>query len=227
MNFFKSSTPLALRMSLFAFLLVGFASVGIGQQIHQTHDQLAAEGQKRYGIESAQIKYEYESDAKGFEILTFDHWGWREKKQVDKTTTSWGTTSSIRTTDYIDGNYAMSLTDHANFCRAYVHQELSKSLVEASKAVEVLHGEEVYKLKDAVNMGKETVLGRECTIYEFPKFARKVWVWEGIVLRSVQTVMDYQIKLEATKIDLNTTFSDSDFAIPQGVEIKGLPAPEE
>jgi|GEM_PF-5037477 len=224
---FKSSTPLALRLSLFALLFVGFATAGVGQQIHQTHDQLAAEGQKRYGIESAQIKYEYASDAQGFELITFDHWGWREKKVVDKTTTTWGNTASVRSTEYIDGNYAMSLTNNANFCRAYVHRELSNSLKEASKAVEVLHGVEVYKLQGAVNMGKETVLGRECIVYEFPKFARKVWIWEGIVLRSVQTVMDYQIKLEATKIELNITTSDSDFAIPQGVEIKGLPALEE
>ena len=77
---FKFSTPLALRLSLLALVFVGFATAGVGQQIHQTHDQLAAEGQKRYGIESAQIKYEYASDAKGFELITFDHWGWREKK---------------------------------------------------------------------------------------------------------------------------------------------------
>lgn len=223
----KSSTPLALRLSLLILLFVGFGLEVTAQQIHKPYFQLAGEGQKRFGVESAKIKYEYGSDAKGFEVVTFDHWGWREKKQINKTTTMWGNTSVLHTTNYMDGNYAMTYTEHATMCRAYAERDLCKSLQESSKAVQVLHGEEVFKLNGAIKRGKETILGKECIIYEYPKFSKKIWVWEGIVLRSVQTMMDYQIKLEATSIDTQVTFEDDDFATPEGIDVKGFPAPEE
>ncbi len=192
-------------------------------QVYKPYWQLAGEGQKRYGVESAKIHYQYSGRSSGTEVLTFDNWGWRASRLVDKSTTMWGNTTKIRSTELQDGNYSISHMTGSSRARAFQDSQIQKSLIGSSMAVEVLHGLEVVKAKGAKKIGTDDVLGRKCDVYEIKNFSQKLWVWEGIVLRTEQKVLEDEIILSAVKIEADVEFGEQNFALPDGVEISGMP----
>ena len=74
------------------------------------------------------------------------------------------------------------------------------------------------KIKEA---GKETVLGRECTKYTMESsqmgmtMSQTVWVWNGIVLKSLTDGGQFQFGNTATKLEENATIPASTFDIPK------------
>ncbi len=193
-------------------------------QVYKPYWQLAGEDQKRYGIESAKITYQCAGSSSGTEVLIFDNWGWRESRAVEKSTTTWGNTTKIRSTQLQDGNYSISHMTGSSRARAYQDSQIQNSLTKSSKAVEVFHGLEVIKAKGGVKVDTDKILGRKCDVYEIKNLSQRLWVWEGIILRSEQTVMDEKIILVAVKIETDGEFSEQNFALPEGVEVAGMPA---
>ena len=192
-------------------------------QLYKPHWQLAGEEQKRYGIEKGKITYIFTGNARGTEIVVFDHWGWREKRETDKSTTTWGNTAEQKSTSLQDGNYVITHPHGSQIARAGQDWEINRSLEKASKAVEVYHAEEVLKHKGAVKIRTEYMLGRDCDVYENKNFSMKIWVWKGIIIKSEQVALDNKIVMECTKVDPEVDFTDQNFALPEGVEITGLP----
>ncbi len=74
------------------------------------------------------------------------------------------------------------------------------------------------KIKEA---GKETVLGRECTKYTMESsqmgmtMSQTVWVWNGIVLKSLTDGGQFQFGNTATKLEENATIPASTFDMPK------------
>lgn len=71
----------------------------------------------------------------------------------------------------------------------------------------------------------ETVLGKKCTVFEMTNTVKgmevtaKVWVWEGIPLKSVSTVSGIEVKLEATDVKVNIIIPKSKFEVPAGIKM--------
>lgn len=207
---------------LLAFLL--FSGGLLEAQVYMPYWQLAGEEHKRYGVESAKVHYQCSGNSKGTEILVFDHWGWRECRKVDKATTTWGNTAKINSTLLQDGNYSISHMTGSTRARAYQDRQLQESITKGSKAVEILHALEVIKAKGAKKVDTDKILGRKCDVYEIANLSQKIWVWEGLILRTEQKVMDEKIVMVAVKIETDEEFGEQSFALPEGVEIAGLPA---
>ena len=74
------------------------------------------------------------------------------------------------------------------------------------------------KIKEA---GKETILGRECTKYTMESsqmgmtMSQTVWVWNGIVLKSLTDGGQFQFGNTATKLEENANIPASTFDIPK------------
>lgn len=206
---------------LFTFFLI--AGSFVKAQIFKPHWQIAGEDQKRYGLESGRIEYQFSGDSKGTEVVIFDHWGWREKRTVDKSTTTWGNTAEIKSTQLQDGNYSVSHMTGSSRARAYQDRLLQNSLQNSSKAVEVIHGLEIVKARGGKKVDSEKILGRKCDVYEIKNLSQKLWVWEGIVLRSEQKVLENKIVMVAVNLEPVEEFSEQNFALPEDVKIEGMP----
>jgi len=70
-------------------------------------------------------------------------------------------------------------------------------------------------------IGKETVLGKECTKYSMTQsqmgmdMAQTVWVWQGIVLKTLTDGGQFQFGNEAVKLEENVEIPASTFEIPK------------
>lgn len=74
------------------------------------------------------------------------------------------------------------------------------------------------KIKEA---GKEKILGKECTKYTLTSsqmgmdMNQTVWVWQGIVLKSLTDGGQFQFGNEATKLEENVAIPASTFEVPK------------
>ena len=77
-------------------------------------------------------------------------------------------------------------------------------------------------------IGKETLLGKECTIYTVAVFMmgnvvkQTVWVYKGITLRSVSKSDFGDMNQTATKIEENVEIPASMFTLPAGVKVEEM-----
>jgi hypothetical protein len=74
--------------------------------------------------------------------------------------------------------------------------------------------------------GDEDVLGKKCKVYEQKQnlngqdIEMKVWIWEGIPLKSVSIVSGIQVTMDAVQFKVNIEIPEAKFDIPAGIEIK-------
>ena len=68
-------------------------------------------------------------------------------------------------------------------------------------------------------IGKETVLGKECDVYDLSG-SMKISMWKGIVLKSEMQMGQYKMNLTAKKIDTDASSTIEDFSVPKDVKIK-------
>lgn len=74
--------------------------------------------------------------------------------------------------------------------------------------------------------GSEKFLEKECKIYNQKQNVNgqeidmKVWIWEGIPLKSVSSVSGIEVSMEAVKMKVNVEIPSQKFDVPAGVQIE-------
>ena len=210
------------RILIFALLATLLPSFGFSQ-MKKSPEDLLAEGKKRYGIEKAAIKYEFSGKSSGSELVYFTDYGWLEAVKTDKSSKAFNFESTTKVTTIQKGNRRAWNNEGSNFASIVNDRFMSPALQEVVPAPDLWYGEEVIKRKNARKVGTERVLGRECTVYEVEYEASKLWVWNGIILKSEKKLMgaDKEI-LEATQIDEDWKVESSVFELPAGVKVSGM-----
>ncbi len=74
--------------------------------------------------------------------------------------------------------------------------------------------EEMMKQSGFEKKGNETIMGKNCTIWENTE-GIKVWAWKNLTLQMVMNVMGMNMKYETVSLDLNTDISGSIFEFPK------------
>jgi len=203
-------------------LLAAFAPLLTFGQVQQTPDDLIAEGKQRYGIEKGQVKYEFRGQASGSELVQFDRFGWLESRVTEKETRTFGMTSNQKYHSILKGNRQAYHVTGSQYVNVSNERFLTSALSESSPSMQVLFGEEVIKRKNAKQVGSEEILGRRCKVYDVKYENTKVWVWEGIILKSVQTIHTDKITMEAIQIDEDWEAGPSTFQLPENLNVNGM-----
>ncbi|HBG71117.1 MAG: hypothetical protein A2W93_02565 [Bacteroidetes bacterium GWF2_43_63] len=82
------------------------------------------------------------------------------------------------------------------------------------------------KMYNIVFEGNEDFLGKECKIYSQKEMVNdqeidmKVWIWEGLPLKSISTVSGIKVSMEALNLKVNIDIPAGKFDVPAGVTIK-------
>lgn len=200
-------------------LLMGFQTVQ--SQVHHDATSLEMAGLHHYGVEKGRIRFEYSGSKTGSEIIVFKSWGWEERRIEDSRFNALGMNQASSNEFYRNGNLVLSRPKSGRLASKSPDRHLSKVLATDPDSTQnplalaaLLDKEEVRRV------GEDRILGKPCTIYELPKESRKVWVWEGIVLRSVQEWLGERIVLEATSIDLEYAPDVEEVTLPGNVEVR-------
>ena len=190
-------------------------------------EQLAAEGLKRFEVERGHIEFKLEGIFTGRELLYFDDYGWHEARWKEGSNTQFGAPREEKRMDMIDGEFAVNAdliqakgtkTSSRRNTRL-LSEHGSKSMAELQPQLLAAAG--------ATVVGKETVLGKKCTVYVQESTGTKIWLWNGLTLKSQTGVGEQMLTTEAVNIDLELEMEEAFFSLPKYVRVMDLgPLPE-
>lgn len=207
-----------------------------GQKIDYTTAKLE-DVYRPYQIKSATIKYEYKGDWEGYEELTFDDYGWKQKryyKKKPRNATVWFEGLDIIMPDYII-SINMSKRVGSKRPNVFIYQ-LRKRWDNADPETRKSLGPKIQKFAKQMNLGlayhgrlkslteesgiRKTVAGKKCEVYKLLDQDLRLFVWENIVLGTeALTPGGKTIIMEATEIKENPSIPVEAFVPPADVKL--------
>lgn len=197
------------------FLSITFLlSSAIAHSQSGNSEHLVDKGLTRMSLESGRITYHIGGDATGTATLTFDRDGWRQILEKEFTFEKYGITSTIKTTELVDGDYTFTINYDNQKGQKTKDSRWSdllsyKSLEESVEAM----------MEDAGGMpqGDTTLLNRPSNIYLFQNGSIKsIWEWQGIPLKELKSLGGLNIIMTATQFE-EMEISEESFALPPGI----------
>ncbi|MCF6239812.1 MAG: hypothetical protein L3J74_00535 [Bacteroidales bacterium] len=75
-------------------------------------------------------------------------------------------------------------------------------------------GKEMMKQSNFIEKGKETVLGKNCIVWENPD-GIKLWGWKNLTLKMEMNVMGMSLKYEPVSLDIDISIPSETFDLPK------------
>ena len=194
---------------LFAFLFVLLlASIS----------QAQVDGYKRYQIESATIEFEISGTHSGSETLYFDHFGKREAKF-----------STVTIMELEQSTLTLILGDHTHSIDLKTKRGARMPTPMLSELLQFADGTDITQAAvvmmremGGVMIESEEVAGRMCDVWKLGDMGSRIWLWEGIALKTIVEFAGMTIMVTAVSIDTESAIDASKFKIPDGVEMSDI-----
>ncbi len=199
-----------------AILLLAAATT----QAHQTNEGGGISSKAvRYYVKSAIIEFTYSGNQTGSETMYFDRNGMREATFSNTVTKVMGIESPANTISILLGEYLYNIDLNSKTGTKMVNP-LFAGLAEAHGTEDFAKiGEKMLIDMGGVKIGKETICGKECDVWELKQMNTKTWTWNAVTLKSEVNVMGMTIVKTATSIKENVSIPEDKFKVPAGIEI--------
>ncbi|MEZ4887029.1 MAG: hypothetical protein R3E32_20025 [Chitinophagales bacterium] len=184
-------------------------------------DDNKGDGYKRYEVKSGIVEYETTGTMNsGKETLYFDDYGRKEAKYTQTTVTVPGMnmkqTSNQLTIMDGDWIYSIDLDKKTGFkMKPEMLEKMAKNKGNDLGKV----GKEMLEQMGGKKVGEETVLGKNCEIWEMSSFGTKIWIWNNLSLKNETNMMGMEIKQLATKVETNVSIPTEKFEVPNDITI--------
>ncbi|MCZ7556901.1 MAG: hypothetical protein M5R41_10925 [Bacteroidia bacterium] len=177
---------------------------------------------KVYAVKNVKIEYEYSGAAKGSKTHLIANYGMYQRMEDDLTYTLGGNERTVSIIDIIADTvqYHIDKTKNSGTRTSFEVARLEK-LVDGYSPQELKDFQASYLLKSGAKViGKETILGKECTVYDLAMSGVVVSLWNSVTMRSKIKMGDSEIIM--TAVDIDESFSpDADmFAPPKDAKIE-------
>ncbi|UPT78276.1 DUF4412 domain-containing protein [Sulfurovum sp. XGS-02] len=172
---------------------------------------------KRYEIQSAIIEYAtgssgnmmgIQTQTEGKSKIVFKEWGKVELREERTRSVIMGKEAHTRQTTKIDHD-RVYIVDYE---QKIIHQYNPMALNHSQYKNIAKNAQEMIRSMGGAKTGEETVLGYDCEIWETQQI--KLWLYKGIMLKSVTTMMGLTQTTEAMTIQMNIPVSDEDLKLP-------------
>lgn len=167
-----------------------------------------------YGLDHATVEYEISGAEKGKEILYFDQWGIRQANYKSAETLKSGFANTINFNFsgdimFVDPNKTLGQKKQDVIFKKLLAdpQAISKGLL-SLQSVEISGGKKI---------GEENILNHACEVWNISALKTKLWLWQGIIMRSEVTTDQGVVKYNAIKIDEVTVIDEAIFTVPPGI----------
>jgi len=139
---------------------------------------------KRYGIKSGIVEYEAAGSMTGTIVLYFDDWGYKEAKFEKTEMKMMGISVKENKVTIIDGEWTYNINlDQKTGTK--IKTPFVEQIIETSGSNDLTNfGEQLMKNMGGKIAGKESVLGKECDIWEIKNLGSKILVWNWVPLKS-------------------------------------------
>jgi len=128
----------------------------------------------------------------------------------------------VKTVNYLHGFMQYNM-DMINKTATKTKNTILQSLVENSESSDLEEiGMEMFKQMGGEKVGKEDIIGKPCEIWELKQMGTKVWIWNGIPLRTETDMMGIKLIKVATNIKANVSIPPDKIEIPPDIEFKEI-----
>lgn len=192
----------------FCLLVAGLSGTAFAQQP-------AAAAPRYFAIDHGAVQYDISGAEKGKETMYFDQAGMRQAHFKSAETQKWGVMNTVTLNlqeqiIFIDPNKGLG--------QKRVNQQLKQLLDDPQSLNNGLLSVQLMTLLGGKKTGDENVLTRACEVWEIPSAKTKLWLWNGIVLRSEVQTPDGMVSFKAVKVDDVTAVDEAVFTIPQNIQ---------
>ncbi len=174
-------------------------------------EELASKDLKPFNAQSGIIEYEITGDGAGKATLIFSQWGWQQKTETQYTYSQYGVSSEEQRITLRNGDFLYDVKPPSTAGKRTKDKSISdllgyKSRDEAWAAS--------FLSKGGIMTGKEDLLGLECQVWTFEKGSiKKLWVSNGLILKSEKKIGKLQIITTASKVDLDASVEANQFLL--------------
>lgn len=180
---------------------------------------ISAQDFKRYQFKSGKVKYKTSGSMKGTETMYFDNYGMQEVKETKATLEMMGIKQITDVKTIMNDKWVYTIDNNSGKANK-VENPLYSMFPKGTDLEKV--GEEMMKNMGGKKIGTETLLGKDCDIWEIKKLMSKVWVWKSIPIKSEINMMGMKITQIATSVEVDIDVSPDKFKLPEGVEFKDM-----
>lgn len=168
-----------------------------------------------YGIDHAAIEYEISGAEKGAETLYFDQWGMRQARFKSADTTKWGflNTITLNLAEQI-----IFIDPNKNLGQKKVDEKLKQLLADPKATSAGLLSLQSVTMMGGKKIADENVSNWACEVWEVESMKLKLWLWNGIIIRSQAQTPEGQINYLVIKIDDVTVVDEAVFTVPPGIK---------
>lgn len=173
-----------------------------------------------YGEQNIYIEYEYGGGATGTKKQYIGNYGMYERTEDDFSVKMGEENRPVKQLvirqDSIQ--YMIDLLEKVGRKGASQLEELKPMMVNFNAEQKKNVNMELMRSMGGTKIGTETVLGKECEVYDVQGFM-KVAMWQGITMRSEMDMGGLTMTLTAKKIEMNPSLSLDMFTAPKDVKI--------
>ena len=166
---------------------------------------------KPYGMKSGIIEYIFSGDKTGTGTLYFDDYGMKSAMYLETVTEG----EESRNWVVSSGDYQYMWDPDQPADGMKMKNPLISWMKEASKGDMESFTEETYAKMGMVKNGKESYLGKECTVIKGEP--GKVLIWNGIMMLTDIRMGSYVSRQEATSVKTNVPVDAKYFVIPRNI----------
>lgn len=174
---------------------------------------------KRYQFKSGKVVYKLSGMMNGTETMYFNDYGRKEVRFNESEMNMMGVKQKTSTQTITDGKYIYSINKLNNTARKMenpIYSMFSKE--DDLKKV----GDDIMKSLGGKKIGRETVNGKDCEIWDVQKLGGKIWVWNSIAIKSDINMMGMNMTQIAESVETDIDVSPDLFKIPEGITIQDM-----
>ena len=170
-----------------------------------------------FEVESGKIVYEITGMLKGTEILYWDDWGNKQRKETNSVIEMMGFKQEQKSILITIGVDIYNL-DPLKKTGTHIINDMFEGQTMEQKAE---YGKQALEAIGGVQKADETILGKTCEVWEVASMKSKVWIWKLLPLKSSVAIMDPPQISTAIEIQTDISVSSDKFEI-SGYQIKEL-----
>ena len=178
---------------------------------------------KRNKVKSGIIENKISGMNKGSETIYFDDWGMLEAKYTQTVISMMGFKQKSNTLTLLDGEWTYNI-DLDKKTGTKMKTPLMERLAKNAKNKDLTDvGKEMMQQMGGKKTGMEKVLGKLCEVWEIKSMGSKVWVWNGVALKSETNLGGMKMSKVAQTAKFNVAIPADKVKMPAGVTINEMP----
>lgn len=174
------------------------------------------ENYKVYPFKSASVQYKQSGDSQGIHTKYIEDYGFYQADYSETTTKAMGVEVKEMAATILKGAKIYAINFGKNTISEMENPAYKTYANSTGKDYEALGKRSLKSLGYTKTDKIEKILGKDCEIWEGK--TGKLWLWQGLTLKSVTTVLGMTITEKAIKIDTDTPVKMAKFTIPKNLK---------